>query len=34
LGSEAAGVNPEAFVDASLMQDLEKQGGFQQKPLR
>jgi ABC-type nitrate/sulfonate/bicarbonate transport system substrate-binding protein len=28
LGSEAAGANPEAFVDASLMQDLEKQGGF------
>jgi NitT/TauT family transport system substrate-binding protein len=31
LGSEAAGATPAAFVDASLMQDLEKDGFFQQK---
>jgi ABC-type nitrate/sulfonate/bicarbonate transport system substrate-binding protein len=30
LGSEAAGTNPANFVDASLVQDLEK-GGFFQK---
>ncbi|MGH7798378.1 MAG: ABC transporter substrate-binding protein [Candidatus Binatia bacterium] len=31
LGSEAGGANPAAFVDATLMQDLEKEGFFQQK---
>ena len=29
LGSEAAGANPASFVDASLMQDLEREGFFQ-----
>ena len=31
LGSEATGANPANFVDASLMQELEKEGVFQQK---
>lgn len=31
LGGEAAGANPANFVDASLMQELEKEGFFQQK---
>jgi hypothetical protein len=31
LGSEAAGANPASFVDASLVQDLEREGFFQQK---
>ena len=31
LGSEAGGANPASFVDASLMQDSEKEGFFQQK---
>ena len=31
LGSEAAGANPANFVDASLVQELEKEGFFQQK---
>jgi NitT/TauT family transport system substrate-binding protein len=31
LGSDAAGVNPSAFVDASLINELEKEGFFQQK---
>jgi NitT/TauT family transport system substrate-binding protein len=31
LGSEAAGANPATFVDASLTQELEKEGLFQQK---
>lgn len=26
LGSEAAGANPASFVDASLLQDLEREG--------
>ena len=29
LGSEAAGANPANFVDASLVQELEKEGFFQ-----
>ena len=31
LGSEAAGANPASFVDATLMQDLERDGSFQTK---
>jgi len=31
LGSEAAGANPASFVDASLVQELEKEGFFQKK---
>lgn len=31
LGNEAAGANPASFVDASLVQELEKEGFFQQK---
>ena len=31
LGNEAAGANPSSFVDASLVQDLEREGFFQQK---
>ena len=31
IGSEAAGANPATFVDATLMQDLEKEGFLQQK---
>lgn len=31
LGSEAAGANPASFVDASLMQDLEREGFLQTK---
>jgi ABC-type nitrate/sulfonate/bicarbonate transport system substrate-binding protein len=31
LGSEATGANPSSFVDASLVQDLEREGFFQQK---
>ena len=31
LGSEAAGANPSSFVDASLVQDLEREEVFQQK---
>jgi predicted transcriptional regulator with HTH domain len=31
LGSEAAGANPSSFVDASLVQDLEREGFFQTK---
>jgi hypothetical protein len=29
LGSEAVGANPSSFVDASLVQDLEREGFFQ-----
>jgi NitT/TauT family transport system substrate-binding protein len=32
LGSEAAGANPASFVDASLVQELEKEGFFQSRP--
>jgi hypothetical protein len=31
LGSEAAAANPANFVDATLLQDLEKEGFLQQK---
>jgi len=31
LGSEAAGMNPNSFVDASLLRDLAREGFFQQK---
>jgi ABC-type nitrate/sulfonate/bicarbonate transport system substrate-binding protein len=31
LGTEATGANPANFVDATLMQELEKEGSFQQK---
>ena len=31
LGSEAAGANPSSFVDASLVQELEKDLSFQQR---
>jgi len=31
LGKEAAGANASQFVDASLVQELEKEGFFQQK---
>ena len=31
LGKEAAAANPSQFVDASLVQELEKEGLFQQK---
>ena len=31
LGAEAAGANPASFVDASLVQELEKEGFFQKK---
>ena len=31
LGSEAAGANPASFVDASLVQELEKDLSFQQR---
>ena len=31
LGSEATGANPASFVDASLVQDLEREGFFRQK---
>jgi hypothetical protein len=31
IGSEAAGANPASFVDATLLQDLEKEGFLQQK---
>jgi hypothetical protein len=30
LGSEATGANPASFVDASLVQELEREGFFQQ----
>ena len=32
LGAEAAGVNPISFVDASLVQDLEREGVLQTRP--
>ena len=31
LGSEAAGANPNSFVDTSLLQELEREGFFQTK---
>jgi hypothetical protein len=31
IGSESAGANPAAFVDAMLLQDLEKEGFLQHK---
>jgi len=31
IGKDAAGANPANFVDATLMQDLEREGTFQQK---
>ena len=35
LGSEASGANPATFVDASLTQDLERDGAFSaEKPLK
>jgi ABC-type nitrate/sulfonate/bicarbonate transport system substrate-binding protein len=32
LGAEAAGANPISFVDASLVQDLEREGVLQTRP--
>lgn len=31
IGKDAAGANPANFVDATLMQELEREGTFQQK---
>jgi hypothetical protein len=31
LGVEAAGANPANFVDASLMEEIEREGSLQQK---